>query len=346
LDLSNHPLGNLGNGFRIKETFDPITTSAVVFSTVPAFIQIGPAAPQFRPLRDAIPYTKGRLEAWKLVEHVRSAKARNWPGIKPSEFLGQSIAICGGGPSLASLDQLKELRAFQKKGTKVLAINRTHDFLLTKGVVPWAGILLDPVPAVASYITPRRGIRYYVGSQCHPTTFDNFDKPDVQKYIWHAASVPEMDAELTPREMVLRVPANGSTCGLRSILKSYIEGFREIHLFGFDSCMEQNADGTLKINDGKPNLHAYPKPEAILDVKEMLVPMDDGDRTYYGNTMMFSQADEFQQFLLARDQGLQNGMLEPHTITVHGSGLIPDIARFYGLHSDQLKVKHGKRLHA
>jgi hypothetical protein len=346
LDLSNHPLGNLGDGFRIKETFDPITTSAVVFSTVPAFIQIGPAAPQFRPLRDAIPYTKGRLEAWKLVEHVRSAKARNWPGIKPSEFLGQSIAICGGGPSLASLDQLKELRALQKKGTKVLAINRTHDFLLTKGVVPWAGILLDPVPAVASYITPRRGIRYYVGSQCHPSTFDNFDKPDVQKYIWHAASVLEMDAELTAREMVLRVPANGSTCGLRSILKSYIEGFREIHLFGFDSCMEQNADGTLKINDGKPNLHAYPKPEAILDVKEMLVPMDDGDRTYYGNTMMFSQADEFQQFLLARDQGLQNGMLEPHTITVHGSGLIPDIARFYGLHSDQLKVKHGKRLHA
>jgi hypothetical protein len=35
-------------------------------------------------------------------------------------------------------------------------------------------------------------------------------------------------------------------------------------------------------------------------------------------------------------------MLEPHALIVHGSGLIPDIARFYGLHSDQLKVKHGK----
>jgi len=339
----------LGEGFRIKESVHLLSIGEITFggTIANAPFSFGPTPPSGpRPLRDVIPYTKGRLEPWKLVEHVRSAKARKWPGIKPSEFIGESIAICGGGPSLSSLDQLKELRALQKKGTKVLAINRTHDFLLTKGVTPWAGILLDPVPAVASYITPRRGIRYYVGSQCHPAAFDNFDKPDIQKYIWHAASIPELAAELTERERILCVPANGSTCGLRAILKSYIEGFREIHLFGFDSCMEQNEDRTLKIKDGKPNLHAYPKPEAILDILEMLVPMDDGDRTYYGNTMMFSQADEFQEFLMARDQGLKTRMLEPHTITVHGSGLIPDIARFYGLHSDQLKVKHGKRLHA
>ena len=334
----------MGDGFRVSESFKlPEICEGVTFEGLDIKpLTVGADLNKPRPIRDVIPYTKGRLEVWKLLEHVRSAKARNWPGIKPSEFLGQSVAICGGGPSLSSLDELKALRALQKKGTKVLAINRTHDFLLTKGIVPWAGILLDPVPAVASYITPRRGIRYYIGSQCHPTTFDNFDKPDVQKYIWHAASVPELQDELTPREKVLCVPANGSTCGLRSILKSYVEGFREIHLFGFDSCMEQNADGSLKIKDGKPNLHAYPKPEAILDVKQMIIPYPDGEKTYYGNTMMLSQADEFQEFLMARDQGLKSGMLEPHALIVHGSGLIPDIARFYGLHSDQLKVKHGK----
>lgn len=341
LDIT-HPLANLGDGFRIKEvpTLEEFSTIAGMNFSVPVM----PSGP--RPLREVIPYTKGRLETWKLIDHVRKAKARNWPGIKANEFRDGSIAICGGGPSLASLDQLKELRALVKKGTKVLAINRTHDWLLTKGIVPWAGILLDPVPNVASYITPRRGIRYYIGSQCHPDTFDNFDKPDIQKYIWHAASIPELEQELTAEEKRLCVPANGSTCGLRSILKAYIEGFRDIHLFGFDSCMEQNPDRTLKVTDGKPNLHAYHKPEAILDVKEMIIPYPDGEKTYYGNTMMLSQADEFQEFMLLRDKGLENGMLQPHSIWVHGSGLIPDIARFYGRHSDQQKVKHGKRLHA
>lgn len=337
----------MGDGFRLKDVIQ-LDPSPIFCGTVANFTPIVAQAPKGpRPLREVIPYTKGRLETWKLLEHVRSAKARNWPGIKPSEFKGGAIAICGGGPSIAKLEQIKELRGLVKRGCKVLAINRTHDWLFTKGITPWAGILLDPVPAVAGYMTPRRGVRYYVGSQCHPSTFDNFDKPDLQKIIWHAASIPELDAELTPHERIYTVPANGSTCGLRAILLAYMLGLREIHLFGFDSCLEQNEDRTLKIKDEKPVLHAYPKPEGILDVKELTIPYPDGEKVYYGNTMMLAQADEFQEFLLTRDKGLKNGILAHHTIHVHGAGLIPDIARFYGLHFDQRKqVKNEYRIHA
>lgn len=341
----DHPLSNLGDGFRIKAPVavpeGPFVDSKGDVLEPMEFSAEPEAQPErYRKIRDFIPHTKGRVLPWKLMEHVRSAQARNWPGLKLHEFKGETLIICGGGPSIGEIEQLKQIRALQKKGGKVLAINRTHDWLFTKGITPWAGILLDPVPAVANYIAPRRGVRYYVGSQCHPETLDVFDKPDIQKALWHAASVPELDEWLTPTERLLCVPANGSTCGLRAILLGYMLGFREIHLFGMDSSY-QVEDGKIVLSDGKPKLHAYAKPEGIHDVREMVIPYPTGKKTYYGNTMMLAQADEFQEFLLARDIGLKDGFMLPHKIYAHGYGVIPDIARFYGLHFDQRKVKNG-----
>jgi hypothetical protein len=339
----DHPLSKLEDGFRVKEALKLNQHAFVDRGGSPVKLvelnvsQEQPKTPVYKALRDFIPYTKGRIVPWKMREHVMSAKARNWPGLKLGEFKNETLIICGGGPSIGELEQIKQIRALQKKGGKVLAINRTHDWLFTKGIVPWAGILLDPVPAVANYICPRRGVRYYVGSQCHPDTFSVFDKPDLQKVIWHAASIPELQEWLTPHERIVCVPANGSTCGLRSILLGYLLGFREIHLFGMDSSYPVK-DGKIVTEGGKPKLHAYSKPEAIHDVREMVIPYPDGEKVYYGNTMMLSQADEFQEFLLVRDRGLESGMLEPHKLYVHGYGVIPDIARFYGLHYDQRKV--------
>ena len=131
-----HPLSILvsTDGFRLQEC--------------PTVDSLMKARSGLVPLREMIPYTQGRAESWKLVEHVNAARARNWPTFKPFEFNGQSIAICGGGPSLGYT--LHELRALQKKGAKVMAINRTHDFLLDlpkthnlPWVKPWAGILLE-----------------------------------------------------------------------------------------------------------------------------------------------------------------------------------------------------------
>jgi hypothetical protein len=338
----DHPLANLDDGFRVAEAlhFDPSTNVGRDGNP------LTDDKPAYKKLRDFIPTTKGRLMPWKLKEHVKSAQARGWPQIKLNEFMGQTLIICGGGPSIGEFEQLKQIRALQKKGGKVLAINRTHDWLFTKGITPWAGILLDPVPQVANYICPRRGVRYYIGSQCHPDTFNVFDKPDLQKALWHAASIPEMEEWLSPQERILCVPANGSTCGLRSILLGYMLGFREIHLFGMDSSYEVIDGKISQTADGKPKLHAYAKPEGIHDIKEMVIRYPDGERTYYGNTMMLAQADEFQEFLLVRDSGLRSAMLAPHKLLVHGYGVIPDIARFYGLHFDQRKVKNEQRIHA
>ena len=292
------------------------------------------------PLREAIPFTKGRAESWKLVEHVNSARARNWPTFRPFEFSGQSIAICGGGPSLGYT--LHDLRELQRSGTKVMAINRTHDFLLDlpkthklPWIKPWAGILLEAIPHAANYMRPTTGVRYYVGSQCHPDTFDRFEKSS--HFIWHAEARREMVDCLTPQERKHMVPAVGSTCGLRAILFAYMLGFTEIHLFGFDSCYHEHAIiNGIRGADGKLKLHAYHKPEAIHDVRKLTVKQwDDGvDREYWGNGNMLAQADEFKRLMAWRDERLSRREMDPHRIIVHGFGVIPDMARAMGIHAD------------
>lgn len=297
-------------------------------------------APEFRPIRDVIPFTEGRAMGWKLRDHCMSAKARNWPGIKPWEFKGQSVAICGGGPSLGH--NLHVLRALQKKGTKVLAINRTHDFLLNlpkshnlPWIKPWAGILLEPTPNAASYITPANGVRYYISSQCCPETFDKFEGSE--HFIWHASAKPELAACLTPEELRVMVPAVGSTCGIRAYVLMYMMGFSHIHLFGFDSCYRNyDIENGILGSDSAPKLHAYPKRETIHDLKEMMVKgFPDGDRKYYGNGNMLAQADEFQRLMEWRKEMIAKRHMDAHDLTVHGFGLIPDIAREYGHHIER-----------
>lgn len=356
---ASHALSGLTvqDGFKIQESIGLDLDIGAVSGTIAALWKAGEAKreekervareranapPTFRPIRDVIPYTEGRAMGWKLRDHCMSAKSRNWPNFKPWEFSGQSIAICGGGPSLGH--NLHVLRDLQKRGTKVAVINRTQDYLLnlpkTHGVPwikPWAGVLLEPTPNAANYMTPTSGVRYYISSQCAPQTFDKFEKNE--HYIWHARAKPELEACLTDQERAIMVPTTGSTCGMRSIMLFYMMGFTDIHLFGFDSCYSNHQiENGLMGTDGAPRLHSYQKPETIHDLKEMCVKgFPDGDRRYFGNGNMLAQADEFQRFLEWRADSLKNRRLDPHRIIVHGFGLIPDIAREYGLHIDNIK---------
>lgn len=349
-----HPLSDYKteDGFTIKETRKVFNDDLEAFSrrqgeiAAAAFARKNapPPEPGLKPLREVIPFTEGRAAGWKLKEHVLSAKVRNLRGITPFEFLGQEVAVCGGGPSL--LECIPELRALIKRGGKIIAVNRTHDFLLNlpkshgvPWIKPWAGILLEPLPRAAEYQTPTSGVRYYLGSQCAPETFDKFNRSE--RYIWHAASKPELLECLTTEEKRLVVPPVGSTCGLRAVMLAYMLGFRTIHMFGFDSCYrsEDMMNGVYGPS-GSPSLHAYEKPETIHDVKELVVKgFDDGDRTYWGNGNMLAQADEFNRFVAFRDDHIKRGAIDPHHLFVHGSGLIPDMARSYGLHIENLERK-------
>lgn len=97
----------------------------------------------------------GRIDLSEVMARVHAAMARAAPSLavlKDTQPNG-TLIICGGGPSIGDVSQLKKIRALAKRGGKIWAVNKTHDYLLSKGITPWAGCLLDPMPWVAGYIT-------------------------------------------------------------------------------------------------------------------------------------------------------------------------------------------------
>lgn len=297
--------------------------------------------------RDLVGQTGGRITAWKLLEHLESARERNWPFVRTKEFTNGTVAICGSGPSIGKLENLKRIREIQRKGGKIHAINRCHDFLRTKGIIPDSASLLDPIPHVATYIKPQKGTDYFIGAQCHPDTFDVFEKAGLNKFIWFCRTTKMIDAHLTEKELAFAIPSRTSTNGLRSVMLNYMRGFRSFHLFGFDSSYETFMDETgveqIALMDGKGKLHAHSKPETIHDVRTTKVyetsPSGEliYEKEYFTNSAMLSQADEFQTLISDIAGGIKDGFMEQVYLYVHGDGLIPDIAcsQPYQLHFDR-----------
>lgn len=302
---------------------------------------------------DLVGKAAGRLLDWKLLENLESARARDWPFIKINQFKNGAVVICGSGPSIGKMENLRRIRQLQKRGAKVHAINRCHDFLCSKGIIPDSASLLDPIPHVAGYIKPRKGVDYFIGFQCHPDTFDVFETSNIDHFIWYCRTSKILDAQLTPRELAYAVPSRTSTNGLRSIMLNYMRGMRTFHLFGFDSSYETELDASgveqIKLSDdGKGRLHAHAKPETIHDVKTTKVLEQDssGERAiyqkdYFTNSAMLSQADEFTSLIDDIRDGVRGGFMDDVFFYVHGDGLIPDIASSgrYPFHFDRTRIR-------
>jgi hypothetical protein len=356
----NHPLRGFGpgTGYMLAEPKEKplfVDLSTEIDLTLPVVLPVNmtilePKKTGPVPIRDMIPETKGRLETWKLLENVAKAQARNWPGLIPFDKKGRVIAICAGGPSLRYT--LPEIRALQKAGGDVLAINRTHDFLLglpkTHGI-PWIkpnfGMLIEALPTAAAYMDPRQDVEYWIASQCDPVIFDRFEK--YPHRMFHCRARPEMDALLSKYELMTAVPTSGSTSTLRAIAWAYMRGYTEIHVFGIDSSYSRDdlANGKLGL-DGMPMLHGYAKPEAIHDIIELTIKDTPfGDLKFHTNRMMAAQVEEFKKFMAWREEALAKRELDPHHVVIHGFGAIPQMAELFGYHATQFERKKSNVLH-
>lgn len=277
---------------------------------------------------------EGRALPFHVVNNTKKAVARNWPTYTHNEFAGETLILCGHAPSIGKPEQLREIRRLVKKGGRVMAANRCHDFLLGKGVDVWAGVLLDPIPHVANYIKPRKGVRYYVGSQCDPGVFDVFDKPGIQKFVYHALAHQEQLDVIPPEQHGMVLPKYGNTVILRALWLGLAMGFRHFHFFGVDSCYE---------TEQSKELHASPKPEAIHDKKRVKIPFPLCEQIYYSNGAMIAQAQVFEAMIRMIASDIFVGRLPEFTIHVHGDGMLPDIASAYGLHARaERNFRYGK----
>jgi hypothetical protein len=230
-------------------------------------------------------------------------------------YKGRKAIVCGGGPSLK--DTLPDIRRILRLSKKcdIIALNKTHDYLLAKGVDPKRviGVMIDPKPWVAGYMTPTKGVRYLLGSKLHKDTFDRFANHADQVYLWQVWE--HKDEELNslakefPHKHIVHIPGF-STVGLRALNLGYDLGYRDFELHGYDS---SHADDNAT--------HAYRKDVPRDDNEDvtMIIDGDDGQqRGYLTNVHMARQVKEFFDLMDQFDRGGR----EPINVKVAGTGAL------------------------
>jgi hypothetical protein len=261
----------------------------------------------------------------RAIEHQQLGLKSVWE-VQPK---GRTVMICGFGPSLGDIQNIKTLRKMQKAGGAICTTNMAHDFVMNRALTPDHHVLMDPMPWVANY-TKRANQRtdYCIASQCHSDTFRNLKGH--KRFIWHA-DFDSHDGEMEPTRTLtekgyknfLAVPG-GTTVGLRSFWVMYAIGYRDFHFFGMDSSRRGNKH------------HALQKPPGVrpLVATQVTLQTKYGAKTFDTNENMAKQADDFEHMVETIAKLYGEKRLDLIRITFHGDGLLPSLAAIYGWHAD------------
>jgi uncharacterized Rossmann fold enzyme len=199
--------------------------------------------------------------------------------------------IVGGGPSI--IEYLPSIAKRQQLGQHIFALNGAARFLNRHGLYPEFQVILDARPENITLIGDADD--YLIASQCHPDVFDMIADP----IVWHPAiegiepNLPEHDDEYV-------LIGGGTTVGLSSMCLAYAMGYRNLHLYGYDSS-HRSAMG-----------HAYNQP---LNDRDPLCKVTMAGKVFTSSLTMARQAELFPEVC--------NNLIDLGCIiTVDGDGLI------------------------
>jgi len=206
----------------------------------------------------------------------------------------RQCVIVAGGPSVHNT--LPEIRRRIADGQDVFAVNGSAAWLNQRDIVPDAHFIIDARPENARFldsVTKKQFLASQVDRKCHMKT--------TNAAIFHMNT--EGIADILPEGQEYHLISSGTTVGLAAMAVAYTQGYRVMHLHGFDSSYEDNH-------------HAYPQKQN--DADQVLDVVVEG-RKFKAAPWMVKQAQQFQELAL---QLSQVGVI----ITVAGDGLLPHIA--------------------
>ena len=250
----------------------------------------------------------GRLniELEQVRENVRQNIKKGFQQVVPHPTNDVEVMIVGGGPSLKrDIEKVRELR---DQGVKLICMNNAYSFCLEHGITPSAYIQVDAREFNTRFvekIIPE--CKYFIASQCHPSMFDKL--PKQQTFIWHTSAEDINDLLAEEYKNWYPVPG-GSTVLLRALPLFRMLGFKRFHILGCDSCLEDGAH------------HAYEQKE---NDNQVIIPVTVGNKVFYCNPWMLSQAQEFIDMVK---------MLGDHVELEIYDGLLRHILETGALHAD------------
>lgn len=228
--------------------------------------------------------------------NVASACERDLPWLEINPAHDKHAVIVGGGPSLK--DTIEEVKWRSSIGDTVISINGSGEFLYKQGIFADIQVVIDARKHNARFMNPLWSKERYIASQCDSSVFD-VSGSRTTLFHMNTTGIESM----LPEDREANLISSGTTVGLAALVIAYTQGYRTIHLHGFDSSYSEDH-------------HAYPQPENDQDVT---VEVSVGERTFKCASWMAVQAQQFQTLAL---QLAAEGVI----ITVAGDGLIPHLA--------------------
>lgn len=229
------------------------------------------------------------------------------PSLEPHD---RKAVLVGSGPSVR--DQVKRLKKQRRDPSSFFfGIKGGHDFLVKNKIDPHFGIAVDPQEKIhkENFLLRSPDCKYFLASQCHPSLFDTLIDRGDQVLIWHVATDSLIKWSQQDGSPIFRhylIPG-GSTSGLRAIVLAYSMGFRDFHLYGFDSCLSNK----LRKITGE-----------LFEDESRIMPLTVMGKKFYADPAMAAQSNEFQGIVdqLWREQ-------DPFTVRAYGDGLIQHLVR-------------------
>lgn len=227
----------------------------------------------------------------RLITNIRHAVSLGHPDLEFLDAHDGHAVIVGGGPSLRG--RLEEIAARQKLGQTVIALNGSYRWLKSRGIQPDWHVMLDARPENADFVMDSP--RHFLASQCDKAVFDKAENVT----LWHA--------QIHGIEHVVDAPVwinAGTTVGLSAMAIAYTQGYRKLHLYGFDSSYGEDH-------------HVYPQ---ALNDKDAVMDVVCQGKGFRAAPWMVAQAN---QFPVVCDDLVRAGCV----VTVHGEGLLPWVAK-------------------
>lgn len=230
-----------------------------------------------------------------IFNNIRANSRRPGKWIASKDAHDGVAVLCGSGPSLA--DSLEEIRERQSQGAWVFAMNGAAKFLWDHGIMPDYQVMIDARPETAALVGPAR--EHLFASQVHPACFAK--KPNAR--VWHLQIGDIEKCFPDAYEDGYCLIGGSASVGNTATCLAYALGFRELHLYGYDSS-HRNEKG-----------HAFPQP---LNDGDPCAYVEFNGKTYLASLTMKLQAERFMETSKAL---LEMGA----TLHVHGDGLLPDL---------------------
>tara|TARA_Y100000114_G_scaffold61891_1_gene56738 strand:+ start:1818 stop:3449 length:1632 start_codon:yes stop_codon:yes gene_type:complete len=250
--------------------------------------------------QDCMPIEDIRMNIMTNAKRIKST-------IQKCRWNDEEVAIVSAGPSLKK--SFKELHQLQDRKVKIVCVKHSHNTLLENGILPWACTILDPRPfeekSTHGFVRkellaePHPRVKYLVATMSNPDVVTHLLDKKADVVAWDAYCNAIEGWDFFKGKLLI----TGGTCaGMRTIGMLHTLGFRTVHLYGFDSCIDGEPENKDELaEDGRK--------------KWLKVSVGSTNKSYWTTGELLAQAQDFEKLMQREEIDLD--------IVVHGDGLIP-----------------------